>query len=456
MAETTNRVPPAPLSARAADTPGTAEPIEPRREGADRFATPASFADRFLITKAKDRQELFRSYDASLPAIIDTGDRLATKAADRATAMDMIDLAAHRGWKSLRVAGPEDFRREMWIEASAHGIRVDGYRATDRDIDEAWRRTEITAERSSLARNPVPGGRTSIDMPEKEFDRAVRAEVARLRAEGHSRAHIAERSFEIEDGVRQRWAEAQAARPSYAEGLRGTIAATGTAPYKDREGAMPVPFVRLALDRGGEHTLWSVSLPAVLEKNGLRTGDRATFVSPGVETMTYTAKDPATGDDVAREGHRRRWDVQDIERAPQRSSAQAQPHAETSARQPQTGSPAMADKPREQDTRHDRLEDRIKRYEPGDTPVKGAASALARMDAEMRAAGVGERDREVARGEASKLIAQSLRAGAEFQVQKLANVTREQVGEAGAARSDEAKALIDARQREPVAKARER
>ncbi|UIJ33274.1 hypothetical protein LV780_21510 (plasmid) [Cereibacter azotoformans] len=263
MAETTDRVPPAPVSARTAVTPGTAEPIGPRRDGADRFATPASFADRFLITKAKDRQELFRSYDAALPAIIDTGDRLATKAADRATAMDMIDLAAHRGWKSLRVAGPEDFRREMWIEASAHGIRVDGYRATDRDIDEAWRRTEIMAERSSLARDPVPGKRPANggDMPEKELDRAVRAEVARLRAEGHSRAHIAERSFEIEDGVRQRWAEAQAARPSYAEGLRGTIAATGTAPYKDREGAMHVPFARLALDSGGEHTLWSVSLP---------------------------------------------------------------------------------------------------------------------------------------------------------------------------------------------------
>ncbi|UIJ33276.1 hypothetical protein LV780_21520 (plasmid) [Cereibacter azotoformans] len=199
-----------------------------------------------------------------------------------------------------------------------------------------------------------------------------------------------------------------------------------------------------------------LGLPAVLEKNGLRTGDRATFVSPGVETVTYAAKDPATGDEVAREGHRRRWDVQDIERAAHRAAAQAQPLAETATRQPQTGSPAMADKPREQDTRHDRLEDRIKRYEPGDTPVKGAASALARMDAEMRAAGVSEGDREAARGEASKLLAQSLRAGTPFQVQKLPNVTREEVREAGAARSDEAAGRAEARQREPVPKARER
>lgn len=51
----------------------------------------------------------------------------------------------------------------------------------------------------------------------------------------------------------------------------------------------------------------------------------------------------------------------------------------------------MADKQREQDTKSDRLEDRIKRYEPGDHAAKGPASVLAHMDARLRAEGVSER-----------------------------------------------------------------
>ncbi|MCE6967521.1 LPD7 domain-containing protein [Cereibacter sphaeroides] len=464
MANPIRDVPPAPaLKARAEGEPGTAEPIEGRREGPDRFALPSSFADRFLITKAKDRQELYRSHDASAPAIVDTGDRLVTKAADRATAIDMIDLATHRGWQSLRVKGPEDFRREMWIEASARGLQTEGYRPTDRDSEEAWRRTEIIVERTGTGfpgprglRGSVEGRGRSFehDMPEAELSRALQAEIGRLRAEGHSKAQICEHSLEIEAGVCQRWASAEADRLSYAGGLRGTILETGTAPYKDREGATAVPFVRLALDRGGEHTLWSVTLPALLDKHDLRTGDRATFQSPGVEAVTYSTKNPETGEEITREGHRRRWDARDIERASNREAALVEPRA-TPTLKPYPGSTAMAEKSREQDTHADRLEDRIKRYAPGDTAVKGAASALARMDAEMRAAGVGERDREVARGEVAKLLAQSLRAGAQLQVQTLANATREQVGQAGAGRSDEAKGLTEARQREPVAKARE-
>ncbi|RWD10445.1 conjugal transfer protein TraA [Mesorhizobium sp.] len=45
-------------------------------------------------------------------------------------------------------------------------------------------------------------------MPKEELERAVQAEIDRLKAEGYSTAYICERSLEIEDGVRQRYAEA--------------------------------------------------------------------------------------------------------------------------------------------------------------------------------------------------------------------------------------------------------
>jgi hypothetical protein len=45
-------------------------------------------------------------------------------------------------------------------------------------------------------------------MPREELERAIQAEIDRLKAEGYSTAYICERSLEIEDGVRQRYAEA--------------------------------------------------------------------------------------------------------------------------------------------------------------------------------------------------------------------------------------------------------
>ncbi|WLS01148.1 hypothetical protein [Shinella sumterensis] len=44
----------------------------------------------------------------------------------------------------------------------------------------------------------------SAERPEPEFDKAVAAEVARLKTEGYSKAYICERSFEIEDAIQRR------------------------------------------------------------------------------------------------------------------------------------------------------------------------------------------------------------------------------------------------------------
>jgi type IV secretion system T-DNA border endonuclease VirD2 len=49
--------------------------------------------------------------------------------------------------------------------------------------------------------------RYRAEMPDEEFGAAVQAEINRLRAMGASRAHISERSFDIEDQARQDYAE---------------------------------------------------------------------------------------------------------------------------------------------------------------------------------------------------------------------------------------------------------
>jgi len=351
----------------------------------DRFDLPVSYHDRFLVTKAKGQQDLYRSYDDARPAIVDKGDQLSTRNADRGTAMDMIELASHRGWQSLKAKGPEEFRREMWIEGTAQGLKVQGYRPTERDQEEANRRSQMIGERAIERTDRAPIS-ANAKMPDRENQQA-------------------------------------APRQSYSDGISGKITDIGTAPYRNREGADPVPFVALTTKADKEEHIWSVTLPAALEKHDLKVGDRATFFSPGVEPVTYKTKDQKTGEEVERQGHRRLWDAKDIEREaqPQQRTAQGKFAAKAT-----TEETPMADKQREQDTKSDRLEDRIKRYEPGDHAAKGPASVLAHMDARLRAEGVSEKDRETARDHAAKLLSQGMKAGRQIPVQKLANVTKDQ------------------------------
>jgi hypothetical protein len=380
---------------------GSISPSERKRArpDQDRFDLPVSYHDRFLVTKAKGQQDLYRSYDDARPAIIDKGDQLSTRNADCGTAMDMIELASHRGWQSLKAKGPEEFRREMWIEGTAQGLKVQGYRPTEKDQEEANRRSQMIGERAieRTDRASQPANAKTIDREDPQA----------------------------------------APRQSYSDGISGKITDIGTAPYRNREGADPVPFVALTNKAGKEEHIWSVTLPAALEKHDLKLGDRATFFSLGVEPVTYKTKDQKTGEEVERQGHRRLWHAKDIEREaqPQRASQGK------SAAKATTEETPMADKQREQDTKSDRLEDRIKRYEPGDHAAKGPASVLAHMDARLRAEGVSEKDRETARDHAAKLLSQGMKAGRQIPIQKLANVTKEQEAQVHGATTKEARVV---------------
>lgn len=47
--------------------------------------------------------------------------------------VDMLKIARHRGWDQVRVSGDPAFRREVWIQAQALGMEVQGHRPRERD-----------------------------------------------------------------------------------------------------------------------------------------------------------------------------------------------------------------------------------------------------------------------------------------------------------------------------------
>ncbi|MEP3329821.1 LPD7 domain-containing protein [Sedimentitalea sp.] len=396
---------------------GSAEPTtpQPAKTPDERFSMPASFLERFILTKEADRQELFRSYDDKRPAISDRGESLHTKSADRSTAMDMIELVAHRGWSSMRVKGPEEFRREMWIEGTAQGIKVQGYRPNDKDRAEAKRRAEMIGDRviERTDRN-----RTSNHQPAES--------VIPHQPQGNNAANVVPMI-------------------DYKKGIEGKITEVGTAPYRDREGAAKTPYVALDLPDGRSHKLWGVALPDMIEQNQLKVGDKATIHDIGKKTVTVKEHDPRTGEESDKQTFRREWGVRDIERAPERESDQVAPAqhrvdsvVETAAPRDQgkeVSSPSDVPsdqpeiKPQPQQASHtDRLEERLTQKDAAKDPMlRGAASTISRLEAEMLAADIPEKDRAEVRALASQELAQGLRAGRTYDVQRLANVSKSQI-----------------------------
>lgn len=371
--------------------PETPQPARPREE---RFALPASFEDRFILTREAGRQDMFRSYDDMRPAISDRGDSLHTKNADRSTAMDMIELAAHRGWSSMKVRGPEDFRREMWIEATAQGIRVQGYRPNVNDRAEAGRRANLIGERV---------------IERTDAGRSANGIHSGSGAEPGGKAKAASNVVPMID---------------YQKGIEGRITGIGTAPYRDRDGASSTPYVALELADGRAHKLWGVALPDMIDRNQLKIGDRATIFDNGKKAVTVKSLDPKTGEERDIQTFRREWSARDIVRARAQENAPIEPVQKRDEAVIEASHP-------------DRLEDRLKQKDvAGDPQLRGAASILARLDAEMRAAGVPEKDRLTVRDLAASELAKGIRAGRQYDVQRLPNVS---VGQQMAAKSLSAK-----------------
>jgi len=80
--------------------------------------------------------------DATRIAFTETTFRLSTDTNSPSVARSMVDVAEARNWQALRVAGHEDFKRMVWLEASIRGVRALGYDPQPTDIDLVRRQRE--------------------------------------------------------------------------------------------------------------------------------------------------------------------------------------------------------------------------------------------------------------------------------------------------------------------------
>lgn len=124
------------------------------------------------------------------PAFRDRGRELTTPRADPNAIRDMLEIAKHRGWRSIEVKGSPEFRREAWLAGRAMGLEMWGYRAGDRDIQDLDRRME-RRERGQ-DRRVEAAARSQLGVVEAVVRERVREPEGQQRIIEAARARIAD------------------------------------------------------------------------------------------------------------------------------------------------------------------------------------------------------------------------------------------------------------------------
>ena len=271
------------------ERPEVGEPGGPSQRPGD---VPTSLMRRYFTEALRGGPALayYEGPGAKRVAFTDHGAKLVTDQTHPALVRDLATIALHRGWSRVRVAGADDFRREMWMEARALGLEVKGYRPKERDQQELERRSE-----AAKAPDRSPRGDGSRQPAARTRERAASPPPAR-------------------------------ARPDYDKGVAGTLLETGEAPYRRRTGEPATPFIRIDRGDGRLLDIWGVGLPEALTRSGAQKGDAIHVRRDGVDVVqrTIDVRGARTGaaHPQVRDVPRNRW-VIEAERFRQSSPSQA-------------------------------------------------------------------------------------------------------------------------------------
>jgi hypothetical protein len=208
-------------------------------------------------------------------AFEDRGVRIATEHNRPDIAESMVEIAAAKGWRRIRVSGHGDFRREAWLQASLRGIAVTGY--DPRPVDQA-RLDELRQPLMTNRIEPIPetyaghdpaGGTSQSPAITDRADRAVRGPPTARPVGRHAAT-----------------GQREALAPAQANAWEGVLLEHGDAPYQHNPGNSASHYVRYR-DRGGaDHIVWGVDLTRAIGESDARIGDTVRLESLGRRWVT--------------------------------------------------------------------------------------------------------------------------------------------------------------------------
>ena len=100
------------------------------REMGQTFKIPESVTNNF---RAFDGKYYFKDRKNTL-AFEDKGKSITTEHDDDRVAKAVVKIAEAKGWRNIKITGNETFRREVWLQAQIHNIKVKGFTPKESDI----------------------------------------------------------------------------------------------------------------------------------------------------------------------------------------------------------------------------------------------------------------------------------------------------------------------------------
>lgn len=303
------------------------EPVADRPASSKKkeFVTPDVLRKRFIEA---DNKFYYRE-EKDKVAFEVKGRRLATKHDDPEVARSMVELAESKNWTSIKVKGTDDFKREVWLEASLRGMQVDGYKPKDVDIakleelrgerEEKGLNTiekgrdierEPAASRSSASREPASDKSAVVDENRQTLTDKQRTAIDTLKT-------ILRERGDSETAI-QMAADVAAERFHNNRVYVGKILDYGNAPYENDKKNENSFYVTLKTPEG-EKQVWGVDLERAITDGKANKGDQVAIAYQGREAVTVPvkerdAKGELTGKTVEIVTNRNTWDVSRLDR----------------------------------------------------------------------------------------------------------------------------------------------
>jgi hypothetical protein len=247
----------------------------------------------------------------------------------------LVELAAERGWSSIKVKGTTEFKALVWAAAQERGLAVEGY-------------------------HPQPGEKAAASAQERPKQPAATAAPAPETAAPEAR---------------ERPQPEQARAPaSTADPMRGDVLAYGPAPYKHQAQGSPSFRVKLRAADGSEHEHWGVGLEDAMRDSGAKVGDSIKLERGPKEPVTVQSADGST-----RTVQRQAWRA---ERLPGPGPAPAAASAKAPA---PAAAPAAAATPRDpqMDAARKAVEQRVQDPAAREAAMRTAQAHLAELRGKM-------------------------------------------------------------------------
>lgn len=89
--------------------------------------------DKKFLIEEKGNHKIYKWRDSGQEVVRESNKKISTKSDSKMVAETMVKMAENKGWENIKAKGTENFRREIWMQASLSGMAVEGYKPTEQD-----------------------------------------------------------------------------------------------------------------------------------------------------------------------------------------------------------------------------------------------------------------------------------------------------------------------------------